>query len=321
MSLALTTPSRTHQKSHRRGSRKIPQRYIQWMPTTAKPKQRPDWIRTKLRDSPRVEQLRALLRTHRLHTVCEEAKCPNLNECFSNHTATFMILGDLCTRRCAFCDVAHGHPAAPDPEEPLRLARLIKSLQLNYVVFTSVDRDDLKDGGAGHFASCIQSVRETISHIRIEILVPDFKGKVPTALSALSAAPCDVFNHNLETVPRLYRAVRRGADYQGSLNLLKAHKQHFPKIPTKSGLMLGLGETLDEVLRVMQDLATHQVDRLTIGQYLQPGAGYWQVQRYWSPKEFEYLEKIGYTMGFKQINSGPLVRSSYHAGRNDSRTN
>lgn len=320
MSTSTTAPSRLHQETHRRGDQKIPTRYIQWVPVAPSLK-RPNWLRTKLYDDPRVERLRIMLRAYGLHTVCEEAKCPNLNECFANNTATFMILGDLCTRRCAFCDVAHGRPSAPDPEEPERLAQLVKSLGLNYVVFTSVDRDDLQDGGAKHFASCIQSTRDKSNNIRIEILVPDFKGKIDLALAALSTSPCDVFNHNLETVPRLYRTARRGADYQSSLNLLLAHKQRCPKVATKSGLMLGLGETIDEIKTVMRDLIDHRVDRLTIGQYLQPGPGYWPVQRYWSPKEFEYLEKVGYAMGFEQVSSGPLVRSSYHAGLNDSRTN
>ena len=305
-------PSRLEPTTHRRGIDKIPARYIASVQPQAI-KKKPSWLRIKLQDNPRVDAMRTLIRKQKLHTVCEEAKCPNLVECFSQSTATFMILGDICTRRCAFCDVAHGRPSAPDPEEPRRLAQLIADLGLDYVVITSVDRDDLDDRGANHFASCISTIREKIKHIKIEILVPDFRGRVDQALSALSKAPCDVFNHNLETVPRLYRNVRRGADYDGSLKLLRAHKTRFPDIFTKSGLMLGLGEHLEEIKAVMHDLIAHRVDHLTLGQYLQPGAGYWPVQRYLSPSEFKELEELGYAMGFKRVQSGPLVRSSYHA--------
>lgn len=305
-------PSRLNPATHRRGTHKIPVRYVASVPPQAI-KQKPPWLRIKLHDDPRIEEMRMLLRNQNLHTVCEEAKCPNLVECFSQSTATFMILGDICTRRCAFCDVAHGRPAPLDPKEPKRLAQLIADLGLDYVVITSVDRDDLEDRGASHFASCISAIKQKIEHIKVEILVPDFRGRVDSALSALSEAPCDVFNHNLETVPRLYRAVRRGADYRGSLNLLQAHKDRFPDIPTKSGLMLGLGEDLSEVEAVMHDLNAHRVEHLTLGQYLQPGAGYWPIQRYLSPSEFKYLEELGYAMGFKRVQSGPLVRSSYHA--------
>ena len=308
------TPSRLEPKTHRRGINKIPVRYI----ASVQPqvvKQKPPWLRIKLHNDPRIDAMRALIREQKLHTVCEEAKCPNLTECFAQSTATFMILGDICTRRCAFCDVAHGHPLPPDAKEPHRLAQLIADLGLDYVVITSVDRDDLEDRGASHFASCISTIKQKVKHIKIEILVPDFRGRIDHALSALSKAPCDVFNHNLETVPRLYKNVRRGADYEGSLNLLRIHKTRFPDIPTKSGLMLGLGESLSEIKAVMYDLIAHRVDHLTLGQYLQPGAGYWPMQRYVNPIEFKDLEKLGYAMGFKRVQSGPLVRSSYHASQ------
>ena len=308
------TPSRLEPKTHRRGVDKIPARYIASVQPQAI-KQKPPWLRIKLHNNPRVNEMRVLIKKQKLHTVCEEAKCPNLTECFAQSTATFMILGDICTRRCAFCDVAHGRPSPPDPEEPHRLAQLIADLGLDYVVITSVDRDDLEDRGANHFASCISTIRQKVKHIKIEILVPDFSGRVAQALSALSKAPCDVFNHNLETVPRLYKNVRRGADYEGSLNLLRIHKTRFPDIPTKSGLMLGLGESLSEIKAVMYDLIAHRVDHLTLGQYLQPGAGYWPTQRYVSPIEFKDLEELGYAMGFKRVQSGPLVRSSYHASQ------
>ena len=305
-------PSRLNTATHRRGNRKIPTRYLASIPIQSA-EQKPSWLRIKLRDNPRIKRMRELLRNQKLHTVCEEAKCPNLVECFSQSTATFMILGDICTRRCAFCDVAHGHPSPPDRDEPRRLAQLVADLELDYVVITSVDRDDLEDRGAAHFASCISAIRRKVKDIKIEILVPDFRSRVDQALSALREAPCDVFNHNVETVPRLYRDVRRGADYYGSLDLLLAHKNCFPDIPTKSGLMLGLGEEIDEVKSVMRDLIAYKVERITLGQYLQPGAGYRPVQRYLSPDEFKDLEELGYAMGFKQVQSGPLVRSSYHA--------
>ena len=307
-------PSRLEPTTHRRGIDKIPVRYTASVQSQAiKPK--PSWLRIKLHNNPRINAMRALIRKHNLHTVCEEAKCPNLSECFAQSTATFMILGDICTRRCAFCDVAHGRPSLPDPEEPHRLAQLIDDLGLDYVVITSVNRDDLEDRGANHFSSCISTIRQKVKHIKIEILVPDFRGRLDHALSALSKAPCDVFNHNLETVPRFYRNVRRGADYRGSLNLLHSHKTRFPDIPTKSGLMLGLGENPFEIKAVMHDLVAHRVDHLTLGQYLQPGAGYWPVQRYLSPSEFKDLEELGYAMGFRRVQSGPLVRSSYHASK------
>jgi len=276
---------------------------------------KPSWIRVRLPQGNAVQQLKARLREHALVTVCEEASCPNIHECFSKGTATFMILGEVCTRRCSFCDVAHGRPAAPDPAEPARMAETIASMRLRYVVITSVDRDDLRDGGAAHFAACIRAVRHASPDIRIEILTPDFRGKgrVERALEALAEHLPDVFNHNLETVPELYREVRPGADYQWSLDLLKRFKAEHPDIPTKSGIMLGLGESMDQVLGTLRDLRAHAVDMVTIGQYLQPSPHHHPVVRYWTPEEFESLREAGMAMGFTHVASGPLVRSSYHA--------
>jgi lipoic acid synthetase len=262
-----------------------------------------------------VLQLKRLLREQGLHTVCEEASCPNLGECFGAGTATFMIMGGLCTRRCPFCDVAHGRPAALDPSEPARLAEAIASLDLRYVVITSVDRDDLRDGGGAHFSACIRAIRECIPAIRIEILVPDFRGRVDAALASLGATPPDVFNHNLETVPRLYRAVRPGADYTGSLELLRRFRQVQPPVPTKSGLMLGLGEEIDEIHAVLHDLRAHDCDRVTLGQYLQPSRNHIPVRRFVPPDEFAELANYARAIGFQHVTSGPLVRSSYHAER------
>jgi lipoic acid synthetase len=276
---------------------------------------KPAWIRVRIPPGNAVSQLKAKLRENRLVTVCEEASCPNIHECFSKGTATFMILGEVCTRRCSFCDVAHGRPKAPDPLEPAKLAGTIRDMRLRYVVITSVDRDDLRDGGAGHFADCIRAVRFENPDIRIEILTPDFRGKgrMDRALELLAAHPPDVFNHNIETVPDLYREVRPGADYAWSLQLLKRFKQQHPDIPTKSGIMLGLGETLDQVHRTLNDLRDHAVDMVTIGQYLQPTAHHHPVLRYWSPDEFKALEDYGMALGFEHVASGPMVRSSYHA--------
>jgi lipoic acid synthetase len=276
---------------------------------------KPSWIRVRLPQGNAVQQLKARLRENSLTTVCEEASCPNIHECFSKGTATFMILGEVCTRRCSFCDVAHGRPLAPDPLEPARLAETIRDMRLKYVVITSVDRDDLRDGGAAHFAACIRAVRHASPNIRIEILTPDFRGKgrMERALEVLKDFPPDVFNHNLETVPHLYREVRPGADYQWSLDLLKNFKAQHPTVPTKSGIMLGLGETLEQVLETMRDLRAHDVDMITIGQYLQPTAHHHPVVRYWTPDEFEALRVAGDEMGFSHVASGPLVRSSYHA--------
>jgi lipoic acid synthetase len=263
-----------------------------------------------------VNRIKRLLRERGLVTVCEEAMCPNLGECFGHGTATFMILGDVCTRRCPFCDVAHGRPNPPDPAEPAHLAESIAALGLGYVVITSVDRDDLRDGGAGHFAACLRAARARNPGTRLEVLVPDFRGRERIALDAFTGdAVPDVFNHNLETVPRLYREARPGADYQGSLRLLAAFKRDHPAVPTKSGLMLGLGEEGDEVLAVMSELRAHGCDMLTLGQYLQPSRDHLPVRRYWTPEEFEALRLAGESMGFSNVASGAMVRSSYHADR------
>jgi len=276
---------------------------------------KPSWIRVRLPAGNAVASLKTRLRHNQLVTVCEEATCPNIHECFNKGTATFMILGEICTRRCSFCDVAHGRPKPPDENEPESLARTIADMKLRYVVITSVDRDDLRDGGAGHFVRCLTRIRELNPGIRLEILVPDFRGKgrMERALEILRASPPDVFNHNLETVKPLYPNVRPGADYEWSLNLLKRFKAQHPDIPTKSGIMLGLGETAEQVEQVLKDLREHDVDMVTIGQYLQPTPHHHPVLRYWRPEEFEKFAKLGYTMGFTHVASGPLVRSSYHA--------
>jgi len=277
---------------------------------------KPEWIRVKAGSgNTRFDEIKQRLRDNKLHTVCEEASCPNIGECFGKGTATFMILGDLCTRRCPFCDVAHGRPAAPDAAEPAHLAQTIAALALEYVVITSVDRDDLRDGGAGHFAACIHAVREQAPQTRIEILVPDFRGRLDAALEILAAEPPDVMNHNLETVPRLYRQARPGADYAHSLKLLQEFRARRPGVPTKSGLMLGLGETDEEIVAVMRDLRAHGVDMLTIGQYLQPTAHHLPVLRYVHPDGFAVFERAAREMGFLNAAIGPMVRSSYHADR------
>ncbi len=275
--------------------------------------EKPDWIRVRSASGARFYDIKRILREHKLHTVCEEASCPNIGECFGKGTATFMILGDLCTRRCPFCDVAHGRPLPPDADEPVNLAKTIAALSLRYVVITSVDRDDLRDGGARHFANCIRCVRELSPQTRIETLVPDFRGRLEIALDILSAHPPDVMNHNLETVPRLYKQVRPGADYRNSLKLLKDFKSRFPGIPTKSGLMLGLGETDEEIMEVMRDLRDHHVDMLTLGQYLQPSIHHLPVLRYVEPALFKMFERRALDTGFAHAACGPLVRSSYHA--------
>lgn len=280
---------------------------------TVRPARKPKWIRAKSPANPETQRLKKVLREARLHTVCEEASCPNLGECFQHGTATFMIMGDVCTRRCPFCDVAHGRPQPLDQDEPKHLAETIAAMGLNYVVITSVDRDDLRDGGAEHFVNCIRSVRDSSPAIKIEVLTPDFRGRMDRALGIFQAAPPDVFNHNLETVPRLYKQARPGADYQWSLDLLQRFKEEHPQVPTKSGLMLGLGETLDEVAAVMRDLRAHQVSMLTLGQYLQPSLHHLPVERFVTPEEFEQLREIGESLGFEQVASGPMVRSSYHA--------
>lgn len=274
---------------------------------------KPAWIRAKAPNAPEVGRLTGVLREHRLHTVCEEASCPNLGECFRRGTATFMIMGDICTRRCPFCDVAHGRPESLNAAEPRQLAAAVKAMQLRYVVITSVTRDDLGDGGAGHFARCVEEIRKTAGNVKVEILVPDFQRHVDAALANLGRCLPDVFNHNLETVPRLYAASRPGARYSGSLLLLERFKRRYPGVPTKSGLMVGLGETDEEILEVMRDLRAHGCDMLTIGQYLRPSRHHLPVQRYVTPEQFEALRMAGLEMGFSQVASGPLVRSSYHA--------
>ncbi|GAB4217583.1 MAG: lipoyl synthase [Rhodoferax sp.] len=275
---------------------------------------KPDWIRVKA-GSPgtRFYEIKDILRANKLVTVCEEASCPNIGECFGHGTATFMIMGDKCTRRCPFCDVGHGRPDPLDADEPVNLARTIAQLKLNYVVITSVDRDDLRDGGAGHFVACIEHIRALSPQTRIEILVPDFRGRDDRALDILKAAPPDVMNHNLETIPRLYAQARPGSDYGFSLNLLKKFKALFPNIPTKSGLMVGLGETDDEILAVMRDMRAHGIDMLTIGQYLAPSNAHLPVRRYVHPDTFKMFETQAYAMGFSHAAVGALVRSSYHA--------
>ena len=273
---------------------------------------KPSWIRALAPVGPKVQKLKKILRENKLFTVCEEASCPNLGECFSHGTATFMIMGEICTRRCPFCDVSHGRPLALDTNEPENLATTIAAMGLKYVVITSVDRDDLRDGGAEHFVHCIRRTRELSPHIKIEVLVPDFRGRVDIALNILKQTPPDVFNHNLETVPRLYKQARPGADYMGSLQLLAAHKT-ISDVPTKSGLMLGLGETDDEVIEVLKDLRAHKVDMLTLGQYLQPSRHHLPVHRFVTPEKFNELKVIAVELGFSQVASGPMVRSSYHA--------
>jgi len=280
------------------------------------PLAKPAWIRVKAANpGSRFYEIKDILRAQRLHTVCEEASCPNIAECFGKGTATFMILGDICTRRCPFCDVAHGRPVAPDPDEPRHLAETVARLGLEYVVITSVDRDDLRDGGAQHFVECVRSVRERSLRTRIELLVPDFRGRVERALEILAAAPPDVMNHNLETVPRLYRQARPGGDYRHSLALLGEFKRRHPGVPTKSGLMVGLGEADEEILQVMRDLRAHEVDMLTVGQYLQPSPHHLPVERYVHPDTFALFEREARALGFRHAAVGAMVRSSYHADR------
>ncbi len=274
---------------------------------------KPPWIRVRAASSPRFTEIKKILREHNLHTVCEEASCPNIGECFGKGTATFMIMGDICTRRCPFCDVGHGRPLALDADEPANLAKTIAELRLNYVVITSVDRDDLRDGGAQHFVDCIRAVRERSPATQIEVLVPDFRGRLDRALAILEAAPPDIMNHNLETVPRLYKQARPGSDYAHSLRLLQDFKARVPGVPTKSGLMVGLGETDDEILATMRDLRAHGVDMLTIGQYLQPSASHLPVLRYVHPDGFAMFEREANAMGFRHAAVGAMVRSSYHA--------
>ena len=280
---------------------------------TVNPLRKPPWIRVKLEAGNKIEKLKETLRENKLHTVCEEASCPNLPECFNRGTATFMIMGDICTRRCPFCDVGHGRPLALDESEPKHLAQTIQQMGLNYVVITSVDRDDLRDGGAGHFVACINETRALNPDIQIEILVPDFRGRMDIAIELMSSAPPDVFNHNLETIPDMYRKVRPGSDYQWSLDLIKNFKAAQPNVPTKSGLMLGIGESIDQVKQVLEDLHAHNCDMITLGQYLQPSLNHLPVERYVHPDEFEALREFGEELGFMHVASGPMVRSSYHA--------
>ena len=274
---------------------------------------KPDWIRVKVAASPEVDRIKKVLRKNGLSSVCEEAACPNLGECFSGGTATFMIMGDICTRRCPFCDVGHGKPNDLDAQEPISLAEAIAEMRLKYVVITSVDRDDLRDGGAQHFAECIRESRERSPNLEVEILTPDFRGRMDIALDILAETAPDVFNHNLETVPRLYREARPGANYQWSLDLLKKYKQRRPDVLTKSGLMVGLGETKEEIFEVMQNMRDHNIDMLTIGQYLQPSKDHLPVKRYVTPEEFQEYKDLADKIGFQRAACGPLVRSSYHA--------
>jgi lipoic acid synthetase len=310
--MTTKAPSRFTPESHQRNAEKLARIPIK-VETTTEVLRKPDWIRIKVTANKDIDRLKQTLRANKLHTVCEEAACPNLGECFSHGTATFMIMGDLCTRRCPFCDVAHGKPLVLDADEPLNLARTIAQMQLKDVVMTSGNRDDLRDGGAGHFAACIKAIRELSPHTKIEILVPDFRGRIQAAMNILRGQPCNVFNHNLETVPRLYKQARPGADYQGSLDLLALHHATLPQIPTKSGLMLGLGEEESEVVQVMKDLLAHGCSMLTLGQYLQPSKDHLPVKAYITPEQFTVYAQIAKDLGFAQVASAPLVRSSYHA--------
>ena len=297
-----------------RGAEKMARIPVKVIPTEpSQTLRKPTWIRAQFTGTKEVLRLKSVLRDNGLHNVCEEANCPNLGECFKSGTATFMIMGDICTRRCPFCDVGHGRPNPLDAEEPAKLAATVKAMGLKYVVITSVDRDDLRDGGAAHFVACIEQTRSLNPGITIEILTPDFRGRVDAALAIMEQAPPDVFNHNLETIPRLYRQARPGADYDNSLKLLQRFKERHPSVPTKSGLMLGLGETIEEIEAVMRDMRAHGIEMLTLGQYLQPSPHHLAVQRYATPAEFDALRMAGERMGFTHVASGPMVRSSYHA--------
>ena len=303
---------RVRQGEKLRGAEKVARIPVKVIPTTELPR-KPDWIRIRLTASPEVKRIKNILRERNLSTVCEEAQCPNLGECFGGGTATFMIMGDICTRRCPFCDVAHGRPNPLDGGEPNALADAISEMKLKYVVITSVDRDDLRDGGARHFAECIRATRARNEGIKIEVLVPDFRGRRDAALDILELEPPDVFNHNLETVPRLYRQCRPGSDYLWSLELLRQYKQRRPGVLTKSGLMLGLGEDREELIQVMRDMREHDIDMITLGQYLQPSRNHLPVDRFVTPDEFRELGHVADELGFVSVASGPLVRSSYHA--------
>jgi lipoic acid synthetase len=314
----IAMPDNAQGKKHRDASKvsRIPIKVVQ-----APMLKKPDWIRVKAptgEHAQRFNEIKTILREHKLHTVCEEASCPNIGECFGKGTATFMIMGDICTRRCPFCDVGHGRPNPLDANEPINLAKTIAAMKLRYVVITSVDRDDLRDGGAAHFVDCIRAVREHSPTTQIEVLVPDFRGRLDRALAILEQAPPDVMNHNLETVPRLYKQARPGSDYKHSLELLRQFKLTFPKIPTKSGLMVGLGENDDEIIEVLTDMramGAGSIDMLTIGQYLQPSADHLPVVRYVHPDTFSLFENKAYALGFKHAAVGAMVRSSYHADR------
>ncbi|AWM79087.1 lipoyl synthase [Gammaproteobacteria bacterium ESL0073] len=307
-----TSSTKVTQGVKLKGADKVARIPVKVIPTTELPK-KPDWIRVRIPATPEVERVKTLLRQHKLHSVCEEATCPNLGECFASGTATFMIMGDICTRRCPFCDVGHGRPNALDPNEPKNLALAIADLGLKYVVITSVDRDDLRDGGAQHFADCLREIRALSPKIQLETLVPDYRGRMEIALDITATEPPDVFNHNLETVPRLYKSSRPGSDFEWSLDLLLNFKKRVSHIPTKSGLMLGLGETDEEIIEVMERLREHEVDMLTLGQYLQPSKSHLPVQRFVHPDTFEWFAEQGKKMGFRNVASGALVRSSYHA--------
>jgi lipoic acid synthetase len=305
-------PSRSTPETHQRNSEKLARIPIKVEPTET-PLRKPEWIRIKLPSGQETSRIKQLLRESKLHTVCEEAACPNLAECFKHGTATFMIMGDLCTRRCPFCDVAHGKPQPLNIHEPSQLAEAVQKMALKYVVITSVNRDDLRDGGAGHFADCIKEIRNKTPQTKIEILVPDFRGRIEKAVDILTSQPCDVFNHNLETVPRLYEKVRPGANYQGSLELFRQFHTAKPTIPMKSGLMLGIGEIEEEVEAVMRDLLSVGCSMLTLGQYLQPSKSHTPVEEYITPEQFDRYAETAKALGFKQVASAPLVRSSYHA--------
>jgi len=313
-SLAKPRPKKVVQGEKLRGADKVSRIPVKIIPTTEFLK-KPDWIRVRMPISPEVTRIKQTLRKHKLASVCEEAQCPNLGECFSGGTATFMIMGEICTRRCPFCDVAHGRPNALDIDEPRQLALAIADMGLKYVVITSVDRDDLKDGGAQHFADCIRETRALMPGIKVETLVPDFRGRMDVALDILVQEAPDVFNHNLESVPSLYRKIRPGSDYQWSLDLLKNYKLRRPDVLTKSGLMLGLGETAEELIQVMKDMRDHDIDMITMGQYLQPSRDHLPIDRYVTPEEFDEFGRIAEDLGFKAVASGPLVRSSYHADK------
>ena len=311
---AKPKPQRAVQGEKLRGAEKVARIPIKVIPTETMPR-KPDWIRVRIPASPKISEIKQKLRKHGLHTVCEEANCPNLGECFGGGTATFMIMGDICTRRCPFCDVGHGKPNPLDAGEPAHLAEAIAEMRLKYVVITSVDRDDLRDGGAQHFADCIREARLRSPSLQVEVLVPDFRGRMDVALDVLEQEAPDVFNHNLETVPRLYRQSRPGANYKWSLQLLQKYKQRRSDVLTKSGLMVGLGETKEEIFEVMRDLREHDVDMLTIGQYLQPSKQHLPVDRFVHPDEFDEYTRYAKSIGFKRAACGPLVRSSYHADK------